>query len=124
MKTFTLPASSIAACKTHRLDVKHYREDGTCRCTPDPKQPKVKKLSTKVVTFVAVGPFAWGKGEMVSKAANNCRREIPRSMLRKGKHPIYVYRVTAFDYVNDNGGVVVGKGGTCEKVDTQHILVK
>ena len=34
MRAFTIRSSDIARCPTHRLDVGHYREDGTCKCAP------------------------------------------------------------------------------------------
>lgn len=32
VKAFSVSSSTVAKCKTHRLDVAHYREDGTCHC--------------------------------------------------------------------------------------------
>lgn len=34
MRAFAITADDVGHCPEHRLDVAHYREDGTCRCGP------------------------------------------------------------------------------------------
>lgn len=34
MRAFVVSSAAIARCPTHRMDVAHYRLDGTCECVP------------------------------------------------------------------------------------------
>lgn len=36
MRAFVISMADVAACPQARLDVKHFRDDGSCRCFPDP----------------------------------------------------------------------------------------
>lgn len=33
LRTFTVSSAQVAACPALRLDPRHFRDDGTCRCT-------------------------------------------------------------------------------------------
>lgn len=80
---------------------------------------------TNEVTFVAIGPNCWGKGHDVSFAAKNCKKELPRSLLKKGKHNIRVYRVAGFNYVNDiDGAINYDAAGAVELIDTQTFTLR
>lgn len=58
------------------------------------------------MTFIAIGPFAWGKSEVsTAEALRNVRRHVPRSLLKKGKHPIHVYEVETFLSVDGLGRI-------------------
>ena len=58
------------------------------------------------MTFIAIGPFAWGKSEVSTvEALRNVRRHVPRSLLNKGKHPIRVYEVENFLSVDGLGRI-------------------
>lgn len=80
--------------------------------TPKPPAP----VDITAVTFVAIGPNAWGKGETPDAARRSCRKHIPTYLPKKDRK-IVLYRVTGFVGVSPiDGGISYAKGGSCEVV--------
>lgn len=82
------------------------------RAKPDCDDCKGTGLITvpSTITFVARGPFCWGKGETVEAAVKACkaafRSEVPKSYVKKGTWPIEVSKVVGdFDYVDGMGAI-------------------
>jgi hypothetical protein len=75
------------------------------------------------MTFVAIAPFAWGKGTTADKAVKNAKANLSRSLLEPGKHEITVYRVAHFTSV-DGLGRIGYKGAIPRKVETRHFIVR
>ena len=77
-------------------------------CTRCRGTGKIEVEST--ITFVARGPFCWGKGETVEAAVKACKKafkdEVPKSYVKKGIWPLEVVKIVGdFDYVDGMGSV-------------------
>lgn len=69
------------------------------------------------VTFVAIGPFSWGKGATVTEAVKNCKDN-----LSTGKHKVNTYRVEGFNYVSEMGAINYNSAGSVELVDQTMVV--
>lgn len=63
-------------------------------------------MSTTKHQFLAIGPYAWGKGETAKEAFTNAKRNLPGSSTYLGKDPIIIVYLTGPGaYVSDMGGI-------------------
>lgn len=73
--------------------------------------------------FIAIGSFAWGKGDTVKKAVQECRKHIHGN----GAHELNVYEIPeeAFQGVDAMGRIHFDNTkGQCEKRDPVTVTIK
>lgn len=66
-------------------------------------------MTTAPNVYLAVGPNCWGRGNTVSEALRNARKNLPAYNLREGAL-LCVYRVTPEAYVDDFGAITYPTG--------------
>jgi hypothetical protein len=75
------------------------------------------------MTYVAIGPKAWGTSKVSALAAvKECKKHVPRSILYKGRYPINVFTVE--DFVGVDGlGRIEYKGAKPVAIEPSFVLV-
>ena len=65
------------------------------------------------MTYIAIGPFCWGKGITAKKAVANAKKNLSRSYLPESYVPSYHVMLCPTEaYVNDMGGINRPKDST------------
>lgn len=73
-------------------------------------------------TFVAIGPFAWGRStKSIDEAVRIMKTQVPRSYLSKGKHRFPVYKVSG-EFMGVNGMGSIEYRGRIEQVHEGFII--
>lgn len=115
MNTTSPAPSKFAVIKCRRclhLESDHSPQTGKClalhSATPD--EPCVcPEFDPIEITFVAIGPFAWGRGKDIEAAIRNAKKEVSRAYVRK-PYKMYVYEVQQFAGISDMDGGISYKG--------------